>query len=59
MKKQIYIYIIIFLNNSLLIDESVITVAICLEFRSRHESSVTILSLNDDDEKSFCLVTKY
>jgi hypothetical protein len=42
-------------------DVSVITVAICLEFRSRHESSVTILNENDDDddEKSFCLVTKY
>lgn len=44
-------------NNNLLLDDNVITVAICLEFKSRHESSGTILNENDDDEeKSFCLV---
>jgi hypothetical protein len=44
-------------NNNLLLDDNVITVAICLEFKSRHESSDTILNENDDDEeRSFCLV---
>jgi len=42
----------------LLIDDSVITVDIYLELRSRHESSVAILNENDD-ERSFFLVTKY
>ena len=42
--------------NNVLLDDNVITVAICLEFRSRHEPSVAILNENDD-EISLSLVT--